>query len=108
METRKRRHSMQKRLTCLIVAAVISAAPLAYAQGEDTKEVLDAKLKARFALTTMTADRSDIVTAGAVLLLQKRGLMMYSVASPMPPANSYKNGKISQGGGASGGTWPFQ
>ena len=47
-------------------------------------------------------DKSDVVTAGSVLVLQKDGLMMYSTASPMPPLNTYKNGKISQGMGGFG------
>ena len=45
----------------------------------------------------ITADRSDIVTAGDVAVIHKPGLIMYAVASPMPPSNTYKNGKIGQG-----------
>jgi hypothetical protein len=53
-------------------------------------------------LTTTTADRSDIVTAGDIVALHKPGLMMYAVASPLPPSNTYKNGKIGQGWGGFG------
>ena len=55
------------------------------------------KLYAQIRLTTITADRSDIVTAGDIVTIQKPGLMMYATNSPMPPSNTYKNGKIGQG-----------
>src|ERR1035437_5077683 len=60
------------------------------------------KLNAQFKLTTATADRSDIVTAGDVVVIHKPGLLMYAVASPLPPSNTYKNGKIGQGWGGFG------
>jgi hypothetical protein len=59
-------------------------------------------LNSRFRLTAVTADRSDIVTPGDVVQIDKPGLMMYGVASPMPPSNTYKNGKIGQGWGGFG------
>jgi hypothetical protein len=55
------------------------------------------KLNAQFKLTRTTADRSDIVAAGDVVVIQKSGLLMYAVFSPLPPSNTYKNGKIGQG-----------
>ena len=60
------------------------------------------KLYTQFKLTTITADRSDIVTAGDVVAIQKPGLIMYATASPMPPSNTYKNGRIGQGWGGFG------
>ena len=60
------------------------------------------KLYAQIRLTTITADRSDIVTAGDIVTIQKPGLMMYATNSPMPPSNTYKNGKIGQGWGGFG------
>ena len=63
---------------------------------------LQQHLNSHFTLTRVSGDRSDIVAAGTALVLQKDGLMMYSTASPLPPANTYKNGKISQGGGGFG------
>lgn len=63
---------------------------------------LQQKLYAEFKLTTITADRSDIVTAGDVVAIHKPGLIMYATASPMPPSNTYKNGRISQGWGGFG------
>ena len=55
------------------------------------------KLNAQFKPTITTADRSDIVTAGDIVQIHKPGLLMYAVASPLPPSNTYKNGKIGQG-----------
>ena len=70
------------------------------AQGDPA--AIQQKLSAQFKLTTTTADRSDIVTAGDVVVLRKPGLVMYAVTSPMPPSNTYKNGKIGQGWGGFG------
>jgi hypothetical protein len=70
------------------------------AQGDPT--AIQQKLNAQFKLTTVTADRSDIVTAGDIVVLHKPGLVMYAVNSPMPPSNTYKNGKIGQGWGGFG------
>ena len=55
------------------------------------------KLIAQYPLTKATADRSDIVTAGAVLVLEKDNLLMYTTTTSIPPVNTYKNGRISQG-----------
>jgi hypothetical protein len=70
------------------------------AQGDPT--AIQQKLSAQFKLTTISADRSDIVTAGDIVVIHKPGMVMYSVASPMPPSNTYKNGKIGQGWGGFG------
>jgi len=71
------------------------------AQAGDTA-MIQQKLYAQFKLTTITVDRSDIVTAGDVVVIHKPGLLMYAVASPLPPSNTYKNGKIGQGWGGFG------
>jgi hypothetical protein len=71
------------------------------AQAGDTAAIQQGLYKL-FKLTTTTADRSDIVTAGDVVVIHKPGLVMYAVASPMPPSNTYKNGKIGQGMGGFG------
>jgi len=57
---------------------------------------LQQKLESQFALTKVTAGGGDIAAAGAVLVLKQRGVWMYSTASPLPPLNTYKNGKISK------------
>lgn len=55
------------------------------------------KLIAQYPLTKPTADKTDIVTAGAVLVLEKDNLLMYTVTTTVEPQNTYKNGRISQG-----------
>jgi hypothetical protein len=93
--------SMRK-AACLIVAAVLaSAVPVVHGQAGDLAAI-QGRLNSQFKLTTTTADRSDIVTAGDVVVIHKQGLLMYAVASPMPPSNTYKNGKIGQGWGGFG------
>lgn len=72
-----------------------------YAQAGDPA-ALQQKLYAQFRLTTITSDRSDIVTAGDIVTIHKPGLIMYATNSPMPPSNTYKNGKIGQGWGGFG------
>ena len=55
------------------------------------------QIVAQYALTKTTDDKTDIVTAGAILILQKDGLLMYSTTSAAPPQNTYKDGKLSAG-----------
>jgi hypothetical protein len=83
-------------------ACVIGSGFLVYGRDGELKDPLQQRLNSQFALTQITYDRSDIVSAGAVLVLEKGGLMMYSTASPLPPLNTYKKGKISQGGSGFG------
>ena len=78
-----------------MVGAVLTAQPA------DTAGIQQ-KLNTQFKLTTITADRSDIATAGDVAAIHKPGLIMYATASPMPPSNTYKNGRIGQGWGGFG------
>ena len=63
--------------TCVIAATM--AVPFAGAYGQTLKQALDSQ----FTLTKFSQDKTDVVTAGSVLVLQKDGLMMYSTASPM-------------------------
>jgi hypothetical protein len=72
------------------------------AQAGDPSAAIQAQLSSKFKVSTLTADRTDIVTVGDVVQLHKPGLVMYAVTSPLPPANSYKNGKITQGWGGFG------
>jgi hypothetical protein len=45
-----------------------------------------------------TADGTDLVTAGSVLVLQKDHLVMSAVDQPVPTPNTYKNGAITNSG----------
>jgi len=55
------------------------------------------KLNSMFKLTTTTADRTDIVTAGDVVVIHQPGVIMFGVGSAIGPTNVYKQGKIGQG-----------
>ena len=79
----------------LVAAAAMYCAGMAAQAGDPA--AIQQKLNAQFKLTRTTADRSDIVAAGDVVVIQKSGLLMYAVSSPLPPSNTYKNGKIGQG-----------
>ena len=64
------------------------------------KADIEKALTSQYALTKTTADKSDIVTAGAVLVLQKDNLVMVtSDAQVNHCPNSYKDGKLSTAGG---------
>ena len=65
------------------------------AQAGDPATQIQAKLVSQLKLTKATADRSDIVTAGDVVVLQKDGLMMCSTASSYAFSNTYANGVLS-------------
>ena len=66
----------------------------------DDKGKLDQQLTTAYPLTTPTADNTDIVTPGVVLILQKRGLTTGDATSSIPFQNYYKDGQI-KGGAAS-------
>jgi hypothetical protein len=60
--------------------------------------LLQEKLAEEIRLTKTTADRSDIVTAGDVVQLNKDGLMMCSTDSPTAYVNTYSNGALTSKG----------
>jgi len=80
-----------KMLSALIAASSVAAS--LYAQDP---AALQKKLVSEYALTQPTADNTDIVTAGAILVLQKSNLMMAPTTSSNAYQNTYKDGKISQ------------
>jgi hypothetical protein len=87
-------HAFRSIALSLFTVAVAVTLPLPVkAQTNDLQQ----KLESQYALTKSTADRTDIVTAGSVLVLQKDNLLMYSATTNSPPINTYKDGKISQG-----------
>jgi hypothetical protein len=64
------------------------------AQTGDPASLVQQKLVSQINLTKVTADRSDIVTAGDIVVLQKDGLMMCSTASAYAYSNTYDNGVL--------------
>lgn len=85
---------MSNAILSLLVCASFSARA-----EEGTKASIEKKLTAEYALTKTTDDKSDIVTAGSVLVLQKDKVYMVPVdASGNPCQNTYKDGKLNQSG----------
>ena len=60
----------------------------------DQPRLIQDKLLSLINLTKTTADRSDIVTPGDVMVLQKDGLMMCSTASSYAYSKAYDNGVL--------------
>jgi hypothetical protein len=83
-------------VAALAALAILATAP-AWAQSEGLAEI-QKQLDARYPAAKATADGTDLVSAGAVLVLQKDHLVMCKVDQPMATANFYKNGAINQGG----------
>jgi hypothetical protein len=76
------------------VAAAILSSGLP-AQPGDAATLIQEKLVSQIKLTKTTADRTDIVTAGDVVVLHKDGLMMCSADSSYAFSNTYSNGVLS-------------
>ncbi len=92
-ELHMNKHTILRAL--LFVTAVALAAAVFPANAQD-KAAITQELTSKYALTKTTADRTDIVTAGAILVLKKDGLLMVDVSSSNLYQNTYKDGKITQ------------
>jgi hypothetical protein len=77
----------------LSTLVVILAVAVVSAHGQDLA-ALQKKMISEYALTQPTADNTDIVTAGAILVLQKSDLMLGPTSGSSLYANVYKGGKI--------------
>jgi hypothetical protein len=89
---------MRRIVPLTLLAALAGVAPSLFAQ--DHRAEIQKRITTAFAKTRFTADHSDIVTAGSVLILHKDGLLMCSIEAKVSPTNTYKNGTISMGVGA--------
>src|SRR6266853_3026655 len=85
---------MRRRVHLTVAALLVGVAP--WLHGQDRKAEIQKRLTSQFTLTQTTADKSDIATAAAVLVLHRDGLVTYSTANPMPPQSTYKKGKIAR------------
>jgi hypothetical protein len=89
---------MRLRILLMLILVLAGASPSLY--GQDQKAEIQKKLSSAFKRTTLTADRSDVAKAGTVLMLHKDNLLMCSMDAHASPTNTYKNGAISMGLGA--------
>ena len=86
--------SKSMRRILITLGVLLVGVPL-LAGAQDTASIQQ-KLTSQYTLTKTTADRTDIVTAGAILVLKKDNLMMVDVTSTNIFQNTFKDGKITQ------------
>jgi hypothetical protein len=82
----------------LVTAGLLLLLPTIAAAWDGAIADIEKQLTSLYPPAKATADGTDLVTAGAVLVLQKDNLHMCKVEEPLPTANFYKNGAINQGG----------
>src|SRR5580698_4836729 len=78
--------------TSALIALIIIGLP--FSSGAQTKSAIEKKLVSEYALTQPTADLTDIVTAGAILVMKKGNIIMAPASSTNFFQNTYKEGKI--------------
>jgi len=89
---------MRRSVLLALIVGLAGVAPSLH--GQDRKAEIQKRLASEFTRTKMTGDKSDIVTAGSVLVLHKDNLLMCSTEAVAPPTNTYKDGRISMGFGS--------
>lgn len=62
----------------------------------DWKSTIQQRIEADYPLTQASGDKTDIVSAGAVIVLKKNSLVFH-LDGTLSNANTYKNGKLSAG-----------
>jgi hypothetical protein len=75
------------------VIVMVAALSLVQAQ----KATLEQQLEGEYKITTPTADNTDLVTTGSILVLQKKGFSAGSVSAKVATQNTYKDGQIKSG-----------
>jgi hypothetical protein len=81
------------KISITVFAVLIGAALPAHPQ--DLASVRHA-IEAKYALTTTTADKTDIVTTGTVLIFKKSNFVAVDATKSNLFKNTYKNGRITQ------------
>jgi hypothetical protein len=77
------------------VVAVLGVLQWAASAQDPGAAAIQKKLESEYQLTKITDDKSDIVTAGSVLLLHKDKVLMVAASSAANPCmNTYKEGKV--------------
>jgi hypothetical protein len=83
-------------LVTILITGFLSPSLFGYWQDQPTRDEIIRQLQQQYALTKLTADRTAVVTAGAVLKLKKDGLVMAPSTSTDVSGNAYRVGKITQ------------
>lgn len=92
---------MRKRILLLLILLISVTSQLV---AQDQLPDLQRKLDGLFQLTKVTADHTDLVTAGSVLVLHREGLLMCSTQARIAIKNVYKGGRLAPSKAA----WAFQ
>ena len=87
-------------LSIFVLGAGVFLPCLAQAQNAAGLADIQKQLVSLYPTAKATADGKDLVTAGAVLVLQKDNLQMCKVDQPTTTVNYYRSGTISLSGGA--------
>lgn len=90
---RSRRAILTSSIAAAVFFSYLGLSPRSAGQAANLQKSVEAK----YALTKPTDDKTDIVTAGSILILQKDKLIMYPTSTAVPPQNTYKDGKLSAG-----------
>ena len=78
-----------------VLVAIVATPSAVSADDQNPKAAIQKKLESEYQLTKVTDDKSDIVTAGSVLILHKDKVLMVAATSTANPCmNTYKDGKI--------------
>jgi hypothetical protein len=80
--------------TITISAFIIIGIP--FAVSAQSKAAIEKKLQSEYTTTQATADQTDIVTAGSILVLKKGNIVMAPVSGTNFFQNTYKEGRINQ------------
>jgi hypothetical protein len=96
-------NTLMRTIASLMTWIALVAGMTAGASAADSAAI-QKRLESEYALTKTTDDKTDIVTAGAVLVLQKDKLMLLATsAAANPCTNTYKDGKLSPNGACKSG-----
>ena len=91
----KTAHSAWAHVAACTTLFLLPSVWVAYAQDQGAAAI-QKKLEGEYQLTKTTADKSDIVTAGSVIVLHKDNVLMLVATSTNPCRNTYKDGKVTQ------------
>ena len=84
------------KIKTLLSLISLSAVGVTLAFAGDDAATIQKKLVGEFSLTKTTADLTDIVTAGSILVLQKDNVILSPTTTTALGQNTYKDGKMSQ------------
>ncbi len=94
-------HILTKPISTFIAltALIAGMSTVSVAEDQGARAAIQKKLESEYALTKTTDDKSDIVTAGAVLTLHKDKLLMSVASNSSSCTNTYRDGKFTQNTG---------